>query len=85
MSDGVVAGARITLGCVSGTPVRARAMESALVGRVPSEEVVREAARHAGEEINPPSDAHASAAYRRQMAGVMARRAVMEAIAGARS
>ena len=85
MSDGVVAGARITLGCVSGTPVRARAMESALVGRVPSEEVVREAARQAGEGINPPSDAHASVAYRRQMAGVMARRAVMEAIAGARS
>ena len=85
MSDGVVAGARITLGCVSGTPVRARAMESALVGQVPREEVVREAARHAGEGINPPSDAHASAVYRRQMAGVMARRAVMEAIAGARS
>ena len=71
---------RVVLGCVSDVPVRAGAMEEYLRGRSPSPEAVAEAAEKIGEEINPLPDTHASAGYRRRMASVMARRAVLEAI-----
>ncbi len=71
---------RVVLGCVSDVPVRAGAMEEYLRGRSPSPEAIEEAAETIGEEINPLPDTHASAGYRRRMASVMARRAVLEAI-----
>jgi carbon-monoxide dehydrogenase medium subunit len=63
-------GVRIALGCVAATPV---------LIELPSadEEAVRSAV--AGTELDPPSDIHAPAAYRRQLAGVLAARAVRQA------
>lgn len=61
--------ARIALGCVGATPV--------VVTAAAEEEAVREAVRGAG--LDPPSDVHASADYRRHLAEVCAVRAVRQA------
>ena len=71
--------ARIAIGCVSATPVRATEMESALAGGEPTDEAIREAARGLGGSLDPPSDVHASADYRRHLAEVCAVRAVRQA------
>ena len=67
---------RIALCGVGTGPVRARRMEDALLGEVPAGEVLAEAARRVVEDIDPPSDIHGSAAYRRKLAVVMTRRAI---------
>src|SRR6266576_1890591 len=51
-----------------------------LAGQSPSEELLRAAADAAAtRDIDPPSDIHASAAYRRQLARVLTRRALARA------
>jgi carbon-monoxide dehydrogenase medium subunit len=72
-------GARIALGCVAATPVRATAMEEKLAGSDFSEDVVRAAAEGLGASLDPPSDVHGSAEYRRHLAEVSAVRAVLQA------
>ena len=67
--DGVVVKARIGLGGVAATPVRALATEAALEGRPWSAEVVREAAAVMRAEGTPMDDHRASAAYRAAMLG----------------
>jgi carbon-monoxide dehydrogenase medium subunit len=72
-------GVRIAIGCVSSVPVRAREMEARLhVGDL-TEEKVREAAKGLGASLDPPSDVHASAEYRKHVAEVLAVRAVLKA------
>jgi carbon-monoxide dehydrogenase medium subunit len=78
------AGVRVAIGCVSSTPVRATAMEERLAGGDYSESVVTEAAQGLGSTLDPPSDVHASADYRRALAEVSAVRAVMQAAERAR-
>jgi carbon-monoxide dehydrogenase medium subunit len=78
--DGTVESARIAIGCVAATPVRASAMEGALTGQAPSEANVRAAVDGLGASLDPPSDVHASADYRRHLAEVMAVRATLRAI-----
>jgi carbon-monoxide dehydrogenase medium subunit len=70
---------RVAIGCVDGVPVRATAMERALQGGDLSAEAVKAAAAGLGATIDPPSDVHASAAYRRHLAEVSACRAVLQA------
>ena len=67
LQDGVVAAARIGLGGVAATPLRARATEALLAGRPWSLETVREAASVLGSEGSPMSDHRASAEYRSLM------------------
>jgi len=69
VTDGVVAAARIGLGGVAATPVRARATEAALEGRPWSGETVRTAAEVLRGEGTPMDDHRASAAYRAAMLG----------------
>ncbi|MFC9919932.1 xanthine dehydrogenase small subunit [Agromyces binzhouensis] len=64
---GTVASARIGLGGVAATPIRARATEAALVGREWSADTVREAASVLAGEGTPMSDHRASAEYRSAM------------------
>lgn len=71
-------GARIVIGCVAATPVRALAMEAALNGDY-SEANVRAAAAGLGASLDPPSDVHASSDYRRHLAEISAIRAVLRA------
>ena len=61
---------RVVVGCVAAVPVVVRPGST-------EEEAVREAVRGAG--LEPPSDVHASADYRRRLAEVLAARAVEQA------
>jgi xanthine dehydrogenase small subunit len=67
VEDGVVRRARIGLGGVAATPLRARATEEALTGRPWTAETVRAAAEVMGGEGTPLDDHRASAAYRAAM------------------
>ena len=71
-------GARIAIGCVDAVPVRARQMEER-IGSDYSDANVRTAAEGLRATLDPPSDVHASAHYRRQLAEVLAVRAVIAA------
>jgi carbon-monoxide dehydrogenase medium subunit len=72
---------RITMFGVSDAPVRAADAEEALVGRVVDSNARAEAARLVSESVDPGSDIHASAEYRKDVSGVMARRALEDAVA----
>jgi carbon-monoxide dehydrogenase medium subunit len=72
-------GARIAIGCVGAVPERAREMEARLRQGDFGERAVREAAAGIGAVLDPPSDVHGSADYRRHLAEVLAVRAVLEA------
>jgi carbon-monoxide dehydrogenase medium subunit len=63
--------ARIVLGCLSATPV--------VLSAAADEASVRDAVRNT--DLDPPSDVHASSAYRRHLAEIVAVRAVQEAAA----
>jgi carbon-monoxide dehydrogenase medium subunit len=71
--------ARVAIGCVAASPVRATAMEEKLSGGDFSEDSVRAAAEGLGASLDPPSDVHGSADYRRRLAEVSAVRAVLQA------
>jgi xanthine dehydrogenase small subunit len=66
---GVVRRARIGLGGVAATPVRAYATEAVLDGQPWREDVVRRAAEVMATEGTPLDDHRASAAYRAAMLG----------------
>ena len=55
------------------------AVEEALVGQQATEEAVRQAAAAAAEGTHPPSDLNGDADYRRHLATVLTRRAVLAA------
>ena len=76
---GAIADARLVFIGVGGAPVRAHEAEALLRGATPTDEVYAEAAERARDEIDPGSDSHASGAYRRRIAGVLAQRALREA------
>ena len=75
---------RLVLFGVGATPIRVLRAEKVLVGEKPEGALLERAGRTAGEEIDEPlSDVHASAEYRRDLARVLARRALAEAAARA--
>jgi CO/xanthine dehydrogenase FAD-binding subunit len=76
--------ARIALGGVAPTPVRATQAEEALAGEKVAEKLIEQAAKLAIEATDAESDYHASADYRRDMTRVLVRRALQEALAKAR-
>jgi len=79
---GAIAEAAIGLTNMGSTPLRARAVEQALVGQPASEDVVRRAAEAAADGTNPPTDLNGDADYRRHLATVLTRRAVLAAAGG---
>jgi carbon-monoxide dehydrogenase medium subunit len=74
--DGRCAEARIALGAVAPTPIRAPSAERALVGTDLGPEALESAAREASEATRPIDDLRGPAWYRRRVAGVLARRAL---------
>ena len=79
--NGCCAEPRIALFGVGATPVRPRTTEDSIRGQRPSEALCQAAGKQVSEEIDEPlSDVHASADYRRNLAGVMARRALADAM-----
>jgi carbon-monoxide dehydrogenase medium subunit len=83
VEGGNIAEARIGLTNMGSTPIRARAVEEALVGQGATADGVRAAAERAAEGTNPPSDLNGDADYRRHLAGVLTRRAVLAAAGAA--
>jgi len=78
--------ARVALGAVAPTPVRAREAEAALEGQAPSDEVFARAAEIAAEaECSPIADVRGSVEFRRHIVRVMTRRMLHVALDRARS
>ena len=81
---GAIASARVALCGVGATPVRASAVEEALAGAEPTDDAIARAADRVARDLDPPSDPHGSADFRRHLAVVMTRRSVQRAAERAR-
>jgi carbon-monoxide dehydrogenase medium subunit len=79
MDGDTIAEARIGLTNMGATPLRARSVEDALAGQPATEDAVRRAAESAADGTNPPADLNGDADYRRHLATVLTRRAVLAA------
>jgi aerobic carbon-monoxide dehydrogenase medium subunit len=80
LNDGAISDARLAFAGVSDVPARATGAEDLLVGQTPSAELFDEAARRAAGDIDPPSDLHGSAEYRKKVAAALVRRGLREAV-----
>jgi aerobic carbon-monoxide dehydrogenase medium subunit len=70
---------RIALGCVAAVPIRASKVEAVLGGANVDAASARAAVEGLGATLDPPSDVHASADYRRSLAETSVVRAVLQA------
>jgi CO/xanthine dehydrogenase FAD-binding subunit len=77
--------ARIGLGAVAPTPIRAIEAEKILLGRVLDQEAILESSQSAAKCCSPISDLRASADYRREMVNRLCRRGLLEAYVQAQS
>ncbi len=78
--SGVCAGATLAVGGAHGTPIHVAEVEDILKGsRGDGRPLCAPRRRPSLERVDPGSDVHGSADYRRRMAGVLARRALGEA------
>ncbi|MDR1727148.1 MAG: xanthine dehydrogenase family protein subunit M [Acidobacteriota bacterium] len=75
--------ARIGLGGVGATPIRATAAEDILKGKKITDELLAEAAQAASEATEPISGIEASAEYKKELAGTLVKRVAKEALARA--
>jgi carbon-monoxide dehydrogenase medium subunit len=78
MSDAVQT-ARIVLGCVGATPVRARKAEALLTGKRVTPELAAEAGSIASQECRPTSDLRGSEQYKRAIVRTLVKRAAVKA------
>lgn len=79
MDGGSIAEARVGLTNMGSTPVRAAGVEAALVGLPATEDAVKAAVAGVADQTSPPSDLNGDADYRRSLAVVLTRRAVLAA------
>jgi aerobic carbon-monoxide dehydrogenase medium subunit len=77
--DGKITRASVTIGGAAVTPVRAAQLEQALIGQVPSPELLRDACESC-RAIEAIEDIHAPASYRQHLAAVLSRRALEKAV-----
>lgn len=78
--NGTIGDAAVVLTNVGTTPIRARSVEDALRGQPATEDVVREAAAHAADGLDPAPELKASPDYKRHLARVLTRRALTAAL-----
>jgi aerobic carbon-monoxide dehydrogenase medium subunit len=83
VENGTIAEARIGLTNMGTVPIRAHAVEAALVGLAPEPGAVGAATAAAAEGTSPPSDLGGGSDYRAHLATVLTRRAVLAAAGGA--
>jgi CO/xanthine dehydrogenase FAD-binding subunit len=84
-ADGVITNARIALGAVAPTPVRAYAAEELLIGQKPSEELFQTAGQTGVGICSPITDHRGTMEYRCMMIEVLVTRSLKEALERARS
>ena len=77
--ENTVEEARITLGAVAPTPVRAHNAEAVLIGKRVTQDNIEEAAGKAAAGASPISDLRGSAEYRREIVRVLVRRTLRKA------
>jgi aerobic carbon-monoxide dehydrogenase medium subunit len=85
MRNGACGDARIGLGGVAPTPLRASAAEDSIRGGELDAGSIARAAEAAAQATDPISDIHGSADYRRELVGVYVRRALAQAAERARA
>jgi CO/xanthine dehydrogenase FAD-binding subunit len=78
--NGLCMEARIALGAVAPTPIRAPAAESALVGTDLANDILEKAAYLASESARPITDMRGSEGYRREIVRVLTRRTLAKAM-----
>jgi CO/xanthine dehydrogenase FAD-binding subunit len=83
LEDGAIADARICVSGVAAVPLRCAGSEQALLGSRADLGTLRLAADAAASILDPADDLHATAGYRKHVAGVLLRRAVAEAYGSA--
>jgi CO/xanthine dehydrogenase FAD-binding subunit len=76
LQDGVLHGARVAIGSVAPTPLRATQTEAVLEGQALDNELIAQAVETVTREISPIDDVRASAWYRKHLTGVYIRRAL---------
>jgi aerobic carbon-monoxide dehydrogenase medium subunit len=79
MSGGTCASAAIALTNAADTPLLATEAAKAMIGTTLDEATIDEAVRRARAVANPSADAHGPVEFRRHVAGMMVRRALMRA------
>jgi CO/xanthine dehydrogenase FAD-binding subunit len=84
LRDGAIGEARIAMTGVDETAKRASEAEALLVGRRLTPDRIDTAVAAVRANVNPPTDLHASADYRRHLVGVLVGRALADAWRGAR-
>jgi aerobic carbon-monoxide dehydrogenase medium subunit len=77
--DDTIQTARIVLGCVGATPVRARKAEALLSGKKLAPELAEQAGIMASQECDPTSDLRGSEQYKRAIVRTLVKRASMKA------
>ncbi len=79
MDGNVCTDARVAMGCVAATPVRLRQTEDLLKGAEINEESLKSLMATVSAEITPIDDQRSTAEYRKQVSGVMVKRAIEQA------
>jgi carbon-monoxide dehydrogenase medium subunit len=78
-ASGSCAAARIALGGLGSTPIRASVTERELLGTALTPQIIAAAAAKAAEATDPVEDSYASAGYKQHVATVYARKAIEQA------
>lgn len=78
INENIMSYIRIALGAVAPIPLRAKNTERILIGKELTKENIEEAVRTIKEEVSPISDVRASSEYRKDMSGVLVRKALTE-------
>ncbi|MDQ2805457.1 MAG: xanthine dehydrogenase family protein subunit M [Chloroflexota bacterium] len=84
-ADGTVAAARLIYLAIGDGPVPAPSITAALHGATPTAEATAAAAAAVDADLDPPTDIHATAAYRRHLTRVLARQTLTLAVARAQA
>lgn len=79
LEDGIVTEARLALGGVADTAIRARAAEEHLLDQTLTTQLIERAAQLATEGLEPNADLHASSEYRLHLVPILARRVLERA------
>ena len=80
VEDGACTRARVVVGGVDEVPLRVEAAEEVLAGSDLGAEAIEEAAQAAARAVEPASDIHGSAEYRKKLTAVLLRRALTRAV-----
>jgi carbon-monoxide dehydrogenase medium subunit len=76
VEEGVFSDARLALGAVGPTPIRARSAEAVLIGNPVNKDTIARAGTMSAEECNPIDDLRCSADYRRELVEVYVRNVI---------